>query len=128
MADGIKLLTRAHELDPGHVGALNLLGHFNLLRGDYEKAIVLGRAALDACDGPASMDSIRADCHCTMARSYHGMGNINEAYRSYNMVRRRNAARLRPSRSTPSFSLGASMCDDPGRETPHLRQSSARSR
>ena len=48
---------------------------------------MLGRAAVDACDGPASMDSIRADCHCTMARAYHGMGSIHEAYRSYNMVR-----------------------------------------
>ena len=48
---------------------------------------MLGRAAVDACDGPASsMDSIRADCHCTMARAYHGMGSIHEAYRSYNMV------------------------------------------
>ena len=37
LADGLKLLVRAYELDPQHVGTLNMLAHYCLLRADYEK-------------------------------------------------------------------------------------------
>eukprot|EP00955_Chlamydomonas_euryale_P069611 360508-Chlamydomonas_euryale.AAC.12 len=31
------MLVRAYELDPHHVGVLNTLSHYCLLRGDHEK-------------------------------------------------------------------------------------------
>ncbi len=42
MADGLKLLVRAYELDPHHVGVLNTLSHYCLLRAEYEK-VWIGR-------------------------------------------------------------------------------------
>ena len=37
LADGLKLLTRAFDLDPGHVGVISLLAHFHLLKGENDK-------------------------------------------------------------------------------------------
>jgi hypothetical protein len=38
MADGLALLIRAYELDPTNVATLNMLAHYCLLRGQYDKA------------------------------------------------------------------------------------------
>ncbi len=90
LADGLKLLMRAHELEPGHVGVLNLLAHLCLLRGDSDKAAALARAAYEACDNPAPLDSVRADCLCLLARAHHAMGSIQEAAKHYNAASRQD--------------------------------------
>lgn len=42
MVVGLELLCQAYNSDPGHPGVINLLAHYCLLQGDYEKVHGLG--------------------------------------------------------------------------------------
>lgn len=96
LADGMKLLLRAYELDPKHAGTLSLLAHYSLLRGDYDKACILARAALDACD----VDAFKSDAYCTLGRAQHALGKIAEAHKAY-----LNATRLDPQLPLPHLGI-----------------------
>lgn len=96
LADGMKLLLRAYELDPMHAGTLSLLAHYSLLRGDYDKAGALAKAAVDASD----VDLHKAEPFCTLGRAQHAMGRITEAQKSY-----AQATRLDPQMALPHLGM-----------------------
>eukprot|EP00798_Chlamydomonas_sp_ICE-L_P008150 gene8150-1403_t len=96
MADGLALLTRAYEINPTHVGTLNLLAHYCLLKGQYDKVLLLSRSALEL----AESDNLRADCLLQQARAYHALGSYNEAMQHYS-----SASRLDPSLALPHMGL-----------------------
>jgi hypothetical protein len=47
------------------------------------QALLLAKAALDLTEN----ESLRADCLCVIARAHHGLGNMNDAYKTYLLVR-----------------------------------------
>jgi RNA polymerase-associated protein CTR9 len=96
LADGMKLLLRAYELDPTHAGTLSLLAHYSLLRGDYDRSCSLSRAAVDACD----IDFFKAESFCTLGRAQHAMGRIIDAQKAYI-----NATRLDPLMALPHLGI-----------------------
>lgn len=75
MADGLRLLVQAHRLQPDNTSVLALLGHYCLLRGDYEKAATVARAAYEAAD----CQPTRAACLTLLARAAHARGQTAEA-------------------------------------------------
>ncbi|KAL6746592.1 Paf1 complex component [Haematococcus lacustris] len=96
LADGLKLLVRAYELDPTHLGVVLLLAHYCLLRGNYQQALQLARQALASPD----VTTARAECSLLLARALHALGQTAEARKQYLA-----AAKLEPGAALPHYGL-----------------------
>ncbi len=85
LADGLPLLMRAYECDPGHAGVLVLMAHVLLLRGTHAAALALASQALEAAEGEA----VRAEALALLARAHHAGGSWQEAASYYTQARAR---------------------------------------
>ena len=82
LREGLDLLCRAYDADPGQPGVLTLLARFCIQRGDWQRARELAAAAHAA----AESEGTRALALTLQARAHHAEGNYNHAYRSYQQV------------------------------------------
>ncbi|PNW85504.1 hypothetical protein CHLRE_03g189605v5 [Chlamydomonas reinhardtii] len=85
LADCLRHLLTAYQLQPGHVGVLTHLAHYCLLMGQPERGEVLARAALEGAEalpGSAS-EGVRAEAMTLLARAYHAQGRMDEARAEY---------------------------------------------
>ncbi len=80
--EGLDLLCRAYDADPGQPGVLSLLARFCIQRGDWQRARELATAAHAASESAGA----RALALTLQARAHHAEGNYNLAYRSYQQV------------------------------------------
>jgi RNA polymerase-associated protein CTR9 len=88
LADCLRHLLTAFQLQPGHVGVLTHLAHYCLLQGSHERAEALARAALEGAEalpGPAA-DGPRAEAMTLLARALHAQGRMDEARAEYAKV------------------------------------------
>ncbi|KAG2487876.1 hypothetical protein HYH03_013459 [Edaphochlamys debaryana] len=85
LADCLRNLLTAYQLDPGHVGVLAHLAHYCLLQGEAAKAEALARAALEGAEAlpPGSAEAARAEALTLLARAYHAQGRVDEARAEY---------------------------------------------
>ncbi|GIL51578.1 hypothetical protein Vafri_7539 [Volvox africanus] len=90
LADCLRHLLTAYQLQPGHVGVLTHLAHYCLLQGNPDTAEALARAALEGAEaaaqlgagGPAA-DGPRAEALTLLARALHAQGRMDEARSEY---------------------------------------------
>ncbi|BDA40854.1 RNA polymerase-associated protein CTR9 homolog [Coccomyxa sp. Obi] len=100
LREGLDLLCRAYDADPGQPGVLTLLARFCIQRGDWQRAKELAAAAHQA----AEFDSTRALALTLQARAHHAEGNYNLAYRAY-----QQASKLDPKLPLPLYGLAQIM-------------------
>ncbi len=82
LADGVKLLAAAFQLDPSSAPAMRLLAQVCLMRGEYDKARALAEAGAAAADS----SPLRASCHALAGRACHALGLVQEAAQQYAQV------------------------------------------
>ncbi|GLC38649.1 hypothetical protein PLESTB_000456300 [Pleodorina starrii] len=89
LADCLRHLLTAFQLQPSHVGVLTHLAHYCLLQGSADKAEALARAALEGAEalpaaaGGAAADGPRAEAMTLLARALHAQGRVDEARAEY---------------------------------------------
>ncbi|KAG2448186.1 hypothetical protein HYH02_006771 [Chlamydomonas schloesseri] len=85
LADCLRHLLTAYQLQPGHVGVLTHLAHYCLLMGQPERGEVLARAALEGAEAlpGGAGDSARAEAVTLLARAFHAQGRMDEARAEY---------------------------------------------
>ncbi|MEW5301852.1 MAG: hypothetical protein WDW36_004683 [Sanguina aurantia] len=101
LADGLKLLSRAYQLQPNHVGALSLLAHYSLLKGAYTSVLVLAHAAMSG----AETESVKATSLIQIARAHHALGNFPDAHTHYVQ-----ANRIDPAAPLPHLGMAQVYC------------------
>jgi Tfp pilus assembly protein PilF len=90
LADGVKLLVAAYQLDPSNTAVLALLAQVCLMRGEYDKARDL---ALAGCEAAGDVRAVRAQCFTLAGRACHALGLVQEAGKYYHQVGGSRAAK-----------------------------------
>src|ERR1051326_9047811 len=75
--EGLKLLEKAHKLDPGNYNYVYEIGYAYYDRGDYKKALKQFKATV-------KFDSCSAQCYQMLGNTYDMLGDSAGAFRSYN--------------------------------------------
>ncbi|GFR40487.1 hypothetical protein Agub_g1054 [Astrephomene gubernaculifera] len=85
LADCLRHLLTAYQLQPTHVGVLAHLAHYCLLQGRPQHAEELARAALEGAEAlpGGAAEGPRAEALSLLARAYHAQGRLDEARAEY---------------------------------------------